>query len=237
MAPFVVVKLGRAASRCRHLERPVLGDVRGSVIRLAQAVGSPDHGFEDALEIERGPAHDGEEVVGRHLPVDRLALEVAQALLAERGRDPRSEDRRVDGLRQVVRRAHLDAAHHAVQFIDAGDDDDGQIEQRRIGLERRERFVAIHLRHDDVEEDDVDGRIGRVAQEFEGCPPIGRLERLVTDRPQESRQELPIEGRVVDDEDAAARGFDVRHDVAVLAPTGVFAIAAASSSGRIGFET
>ena len=47
--------------------------------------------------------------------------------------------------------------------------------RRPVGLEGGERLVAVHLRHDDVEENDVDRwRVG-VAQHGQRFAPVGRF--------------------------------------------------------------
>ena len=61
--------------------------------------------------------------------LERLALQVVQALPRHRGLDPGPQDLRVDGLGQVVGGAHLDAADDALELVDAGDDDDRQVAQ------------------------------------------------------------------------------------------------------------
>ena len=109
-----------------------------------------------------------------------------------------------DRLGQVVRGAHLDAAHDALELIDAGDDDDRQVTERGIGLHGLERLVAVHLGHDDVQQHDVDGADAGVAQEFERLPTVDRLQGLVADRGQEADEQAAIEGRVVDDQHASA---------------------------------
>ena len=50
-----------------------------------------------------------------------------------------------------------------------------------VGLERLERLVAVHARHHDVEQDDVDRRRRPVAQHVERLAAVARLERLVAD--------------------------------------------------------
>ena len=111
------------------------------------------------------------------LPCRGFDLEVVEALARERGPDPGPEDLRVERLRQVVGGAHLDAAQDAVQLVDARDHDHRQVPQLLVRLDRRQRLVAVHLGHLDVEEHDADVRrpprraapAPRVR-----CPPRGR---------------------------------------------------------------
>ena len=166
--------------------------------------------------------------------LDRRAFEVAEPLLAHRGLDPGSEDLGRDGLGQVVGCAHLDAADDAVELIDPGDDDDRQVPQRVVGLERRQRLVAVHDRHDDVQQDDVDRLRSVVAQHRERLATVRRLDGRVTDVGKQPDEQSPVERRVVDDQDAAAgHGAPPAGAVAL----GAAAVRAAPrASGRIGLE-
>src|SRR3954471_16732277 len=77
--------------------------------------------------------------------------------------------------------------------------------ERRVVAERRENLVAVHLGHDDVEEDHVDrGRL-EVTEPLERFAAVARFDWLMTETAQEPRQELAVERRVVDDEDPAGR--------------------------------
>jgi hypothetical protein len=170
-----------------------------------------------------------------------------EALPGQRRRDPGLENRRVDRLGEVVRGAHLEAADDAVELVDAGDHDDRQVLQGGVRSERRQHLVAVHLRHDDVEEDHVDRRRGRVAEALERFASVRGLDRLMADPPQQLREQLPVEGRVVDDEDSPGQGDAVAGGwghagppvvAAVAAEVGrARAIAASSSSGRMGLLT
>ena len=79
----------------------------------------------------------------------------------------------------------------------------GRCRKRHVVAERGEHGVAVHLGHDDVEEDHVDRRLVRVAQPLERLHAIADLDRLVPDALQESGEQLAVEGGVVDDEDPA----------------------------------
>ena len=79
----------------------------------------------------------------------------------------------------------------------------GMMPKRQVVAERREHRVAVHLGHDDVEEDHIDRRLVRVAQPLERLHAIADLDRLVADALQESGEQLAVEGGVVDDEDPA----------------------------------
>ena len=51
------------------------------------------------------------------------------------------------------------------EFAQAGDHDDRHVAGTRLGLEPQQQLVAIHLRHDEVEQDDVE----RLAREQLEC--------------------------------------------------------------------
>ena len=200
-----VVELRAPAGRRRDPIRVALEDVRHAVVGAAEARRRADGRIEHDLEVERRAAHDRQDLVRRRLPVDRRDLGVVQALAGERRRDPRLEDRGIDGLGQVVGGAHLEAADGAVQLVDAGDHDDRQVPQGRIVGDRRERLVAVHDRHDDVEQDHVDRRLLGIAQPIERLLTVLRIDGLVPDPPQQPAEQLAVEGGVVDDEDPPGR--------------------------------
>ena len=117
------------------------------------------------------------------LAVDRpqvVPLQVAQALRGQGGREPGLEDGRVERLRQVVGRAHLDAADDAVQLVDGRDHDDRQVAGGVGGLDPAEGLVAVHLGHLEVQQDDVDARGVLRLQEVHGQPAVLGLDHLVT---------------------------------------------------------
>ena len=74
----------------------------------------------------------------------------------ERRVEPRLEDRGLIGFDEVVGRPELDASDDAVQLLDAGHDDDADVARRLLGLHGGQGLVAIELRHEHVEQHDVD---------------------------------------------------------------------------------
>ena len=88
----------------------------------------------------------------------RLQLEqlVVEALLLEAGADAGSQEDRVERLRQVVRRAQLDAADDALQLVHGRDHDHGDGPQPVVGLELLQHLVAVDLRHHDVQQNEVE---------------------------------------------------------------------------------
>ena len=133
-----------------------------------------------------------------------VALEVAQALGGQRGREAGLEDGGVERLGQVVGGAHLDAADDAVELVDGRDDDDRQVGDRLGGLDPAERLVAVHLGHLEVEQDDVDARRALRLEQVHRLPAVLGLDDLVALRLEGAGEDGPVEPGVVDDEDAPA---------------------------------
>ena len=114
----LVLDEARVAGRRRHREPVAIGQVDRTVRGAAQAGGLFDDGGQHRIEVERGTVDDVEDLVRPRLAVDVVELGVAKALRGERCADPRPQDRPVERLGQVVRRAHLDAADDAGQLLD-----------------------------------------------------------------------------------------------------------------------
>ena len=146
----------------------------------------------------------------------------------------------------------LDAADDAVELVDAGDDDDRHVAEGLVRLERREGLVAVHVGHDDVEQDDVDRLRSPGREDRERRPAVTGLERPWPDPAEQPGQQPAVEHRVVDDEDTSGQGVGIerldRRGCGGRArcrgapgglPCGTSAraeIARLSASGRIGFE-
>ena len=157
---FASVRLACCSARESRLElgRAALGGGR----RVVQLVGHP--GAE--------PAQGGQllALAQHHLLLQVGLLQVAQLLLLQAGVQAGAQQHRVEGLGQVVLGAHLDAAHHAVDLVHGRDDDDRDIAQLGVALDALEHLVAVHARHDDVEQHDVE------AARPSACPaPAGRI--------------------------------------------------------------
>jgi hypothetical protein len=239
--PLPVVELRRPATGRGDAVRAPVQDVRRAVIGATQPDSGADRRVEHDLELERRAAHDRQDLIRRGLPLDRLALRIMQPLAGQRRGDPGLEDRRVDGLGQVIRGAHLQASDDAVELVDAGDHDDRDVPESRVVAQLGEHLVPVHLGHDDVEEDHVDRRLARVAEPVQRLPPVPGLDRLVPDPAEEAGEELAVEVGVVDDEDPTGSDRAVSgrwgHAVPPAVAGRARAIAASSSSGRIGLLT
>ena len=106
---------------------------------------------------------------------------IAPALLLETGADPRLQQHRVEWLGQVVLRAELNTAHHAVEVVERRDHDHRDVAQPGIELEAPQDLEAVHVRHHDVEQDQVDRLAGEPLQSVSAIhsaqPPRGRAAR------------------------------------------------------------
>ena len=63
----------------------------------------------------------------------------------------------VEGLGQVVRGTHLDAADHAGHLVHGRNHDHGQVAQPVVPFDLLEHLVAVHLGHEDVKQDQIEG--------------------------------------------------------------------------------
>ena len=70
--------------------------------------------------------------------------------------DARNERDLIDRLGQEVVGAALQPAHPVGDLIERGDEDNGNMMRLGIGLQAAARFKAVHARHHDVEQYDVD---------------------------------------------------------------------------------
>ena len=113
-----------------------------------------------AAEVLRLELVGLERLGGSRHPADLLQvldLEVAKPLCRQGRPDAGVEEGRLERLGQVVERTHLDAAHHARGVLEAGDDDDRQLAQDRVGLDLGQRLEPVLARHQHVEQDEVEG--------------------------------------------------------------------------------
>ena len=108
----------------------------------------------------------------------------------------------LNGFEQIIDRAELDAAHHAVHLVERRDHDDREIAQPGLILQPGEHLIAVHLRHLHVEQDEVEGFAleprDRLLAVLRGFDIAVTLEIEV------ERQRVAIVVVVIDDEDARA---------------------------------
>ena len=131
--------------------------------REAAQIAEHDRRFEpDAAQPRIAPApqqHLLDDAFGqeaRERVAQPVALEHVQALARQAGVDARPQQNGIERLREVILRARLDAADHALVVVDRGDHDHGDVAQRGIALHLTEHLEPVHARHDDVEQHEID---------------------------------------------------------------------------------
>ena len=85
----------------------------------------------------------------------------------------------------------------------------GDAGQRRVRLDRLQRGVAVHDRHHDVEQDDVDRAFG---EPVEGFATVNGLDHVMTLLRECRAEDRSVEALVIDDEDPATRGHQSAAD-------------------------
>jgi len=164
----------------------------------AQLVGATGHvGQRARLVAARLHRARGADHALDFLQVGQLA--VAQPLLLQARADARLEEHGLEGLRQVVLGAALDAAHHAGQVVERGDHDHGHVARARVGLDALEHGEAVELRHHHVEQDEVERRR---REHLEGAAAARRALDGVALPLQPALQDGAVVLDVVHDEDA-----------------------------------
>jgi hypothetical protein len=124
-----------------------------------------------------------------------LLLAIAGALFVERSTETRFQQSRVEWFRKIIFGAELETAHDRIEFAQGRDHDDRNVAQLGVSLEAFEHFVAVHFRHHDVEEHEID--LG-VAQMIERRLPARRDHDCVALPPQLAREHVAIRFNVVD---------------------------------------
>jgi hypothetical protein len=160
------------------------------------------HRRTDALAAEREarPLQVLRDLRCREAAHHRLLL-VAQALLLEARVDPRAQQHGIDGLRQVILGAELDAAHDARRVFERRRDDDRQVAQLQVADHPLEHFEAVHFRHLHVEQHEVEALAVQHLQR--DSPVLGGSHRMSLQL-EVPREQQAIDLVVVDDEQPRA---------------------------------
>ncbi|MNT08757.1 hypothetical protein D3C72_1435080 [compost metagenome] len=74
-------------------------------------------------------------------------------------------------------------------------------------MHARDEFVAVHVRHEDVGDDQV-GPLG--AQYFQRVGTVGRIQQAVAAVAQQCGQELAVQHMIIDDQDGGYVVFNWR---------------------------
>ncbi len=126
-----------------------------------------------------------------------------QELLFEDRPDTRGQKGRIEGFGQIVFRSKLYAAHNSVEFGRGGDHHDRRVFQPPVVLHGLQHLDAVHARHHDVEEHQIERRCAHMIQRLD--PVDGLRDCLNAKTLQTSRKDVAIVSIVVDDEDASRR--------------------------------
>ena len=102
-------------------------------------------------------------------PRQIFLLALAPALALEAGIDAGAQEHEVERLRQVVLGARLDAADHRLGLAQARDHDHRDAVEPLVGLQPLEHLEAVHVGHQQVEEDEVEFLLAREWR----APPAG----------------------------------------------------------------
>ena len=135
-----------------------------------------------------------------------VPLGIVGTLPFEAGVDARLEQDGVEGLGQVVFRAQLDAAHHAVHFAQGGDHDDRDMTQFLVRLHGFQDLIPVHYRHHDIEQDEVE--VGAL-QLAEGVMAIHRQGNVVAILLQAPVKKIAVELGVIHHEDGGFLRTDI----------------------------
>ena len=127
-----------------------------------------------------------------------VAQEIPCRLQLQVGLDPRQHDGRADRLGDVVHSAKFEAQALVVGFGPGGQEHDGNVARVRVGLQPATDLIAVHLRHHDIEQDQVGGRPG--CGDTQGTRPTGGHFDAVKVA-QQRAQQCDVVRRVVDHED------------------------------------
>ena len=133
---------------------------------------------------------------------------VVQPFALQAGTDAGAQQGRIERLGQVIFRTQLDAADDAVDLVDGGNHDHWNMPQAVACLHCRQHLVAIHVRHHDVEQHEIEW-LG--IEQLQGLPAVGRggdVQIALAGKPAAQGEAIVVD--VVDDE---KRGVAMAHDV------------------------
>src|SRR5262249_31867767 len=132
---------------------------------------------------------------------------IVQSLALQAGSYAGAQQRRIERLGQIVLGTQLNAADNAVDLVDSGNHDDRDVPQALVRLHCRQHLVAVHLRHHDVEQDEIE-RFG--VEQVQSVPAVGSggdVQIALAGKPTAQRESVVLD--VVDHEQ---RGVAGAHD-------------------------
>src|SRR6266487_3796893 len=168
------------------------GQLPEGVVAAGHAVQFP--AFEPArLDIRRGRDDTAD-------LLEILLLEIVKALPRQPGVDPGPQQHRIERLRQVVFRAHLDAPDDALDVLKCGDHDDRRVPELRLTPDALQHLIAVHAGHQHIQQHAVEQPI---PQRFERFQPVRYRPYGMAVPLEAAGQEQAVHHVVVGDENAA----------------------------------
>ena len=163
------------------------------------------------LSPDEGAVHAPPGLVEQLLRHGQLALEVRvaarelplQALHRQVRVDPRHDLFRLEGLGDEVDGPGLEPAHLLPRVLERGEEDDGRVGRGGVALEPAAGLVAVHPRHEDVEQDQ---RRPRALRHPQGILAARRHQELVAASVERLAEDVEVPGVVVDQQDAVGIG-------------------------------
>ena len=153
-----------------------------------------------AQRIARGAPRVLEALVHLH---DRVVME----LVAQRGADPRVQHLGNERLGHIVVGARFEPAHDVIGAVERGRHQHRDRRERGVRLQSLTGLESVHVRHQDFEQDQVQG-LGARAIERLGASPRGRDREA--DPLELAREQRAAVLAVVDDQDLRHRGLQAR---------------------------
>src|SRR5579863_2199853 len=131
--------------------------------------------------------------------VEKGLLAITQPLSLEGCVNPRSEKHRIERLGNVVFGARFNASHDAVDFVQSRNHHDRNVLKGGIGFDPHQHLQTIHLRHHQIEQDQVVTRLRRRLKRRSAI--FGGVDEMTVPA-KATRQQVAVGFRVVDHEDA-----------------------------------
>jgi hypothetical protein len=142
----------------------------------------------------------------------------AQQLLGARqfdlGADPGDEHGRLDRLGDEVGGAFADAALLLLGVVHGGDENHRDVAGQRVLAQFGEHHVAVHVRHHDVEQDEVGAR--RQLGQAQGGRAVSGNPHLAAFVLDDGRDDHQVAGRVVNDKDHRLFAVDADQSIAIV---------------------
>ena len=123
---------------------------------------------------------------------------IAQSLLRQPSFQTGAQQHLVKGFGEIILRAQFDPFDHAAQIGHGRDDDHRNVAPFGLGLQLAQNLKAIHLRHHNIEQDQIRLFRGHLRQRLS---PIGRADGGIAQIVEFLLQGINIKGFVIDDQD------------------------------------